>query len=618
MNEEPKSIWKRNFTGRTAVLVWALLAGLAIALTVFIIALFNLDRPLGESLAASLLYGISGIVLVTLVVFVVWPLARLLFWKHWRRTLFGLACFATLIALFYAEENWRGKRAWENYKHEWEAKGEKFDFKDFVPPPVPDEKNFAMTPIWVESMKATLGERNSRKWFGTNYADANGNTNFVGRLEFKIYYDESRVMPASEEPSVANWQKSEVTNLKKWQNYYREVGRTNRAEITYPPFYPAAIFTNSFSMAPQPQTPAQDVLLALGKFDSTVEELRQASLLPECRFPLDYDNECPAAILLPHLAVMERSSQLLQLRAIAELQNGQSEKAAADVALTLRLIASLRSEPIMISHLVRIAMTEIIVQPIYEGLAQHTWTESQLAALDAELAKLNFLEDNNFCLRSERAYGVALVDYVGRKKRFQRYQELFDARWDYDGNFIKENKSLKAAGVYLMPSGWFDQNKLQIAHWHKAWTLRVVEPEKQLVRPLAANETPLMGIATTPFNFFAMEMMPSLTNAFKKFARGQLDTDLARTAIALERYRLAHGEFPESLDALAPQFIAQVPHDVIGGAALKYRREQDGTFKLYSIGWNEKDDGGVVVFSKGETPSADFKQGDWVWRYPQK
>ena len=33
--------------------------------------------------------------------------------------------------------------------------------------------------------------------------------------------------------------------------------------------------------------------------------------------------------------------------------------------------------------------------------------------------------------------------------------------------------------------------------------------------------------------------------------------DLARTAIALERYRLARGEFPESLDALAPQFIAK-------------------------------------------------------------
>ena len=69
--------------------------------------------------------------------------------------------------------------------------------------------------------------------------------------------------------------------------------------------------------------------------------------------------------------------------------------------------------------------------------------------------------------------------------------------------------------------------------------------------------------------------------------------------MALERCRLARGAFPESLDALAPQFIAKVPHDVIGGQPLKYRREADGSFVLYSVGWNEKDDGGVAGFQQG-------------------
>ncbi len=85
-------------------------------------------------------------------------------------------------------------------------------------------------------------------------------------------------------------------------------------------------------------------------------------------------------------------------------------------------------------------------------------------------------------------------------------------------------------------------------------------------------------------------------------------------AIALERYRLARGEYPESLDALSPQFIAQVPHDVIGGQPLHYRRTSDGKFVLYSVGWNETDDGGVVVFKQGSAPSVDLDKGDWVWR----
>ena len=36
-----------------------------------------------------------------------------------------------------------------------------------------------------------------------------------------------------------------------------------------------------------------------------------------------------------------------------------------------------------------------------------------------------------------------------------------------------------------------------------------------------------------------------------------------------------------------------------------------------AIGWNEKDDGGVVVYKTGSAPEVDHDQGDWVWRYPQ-
>ena len=34
---------------------------------------------------------------------------------------------------------------------------------------------------------------------------------------------------------------------------------------------------------------------------------------------------------------------------------------------------------------------------------------------------------------------------------------------------------------------------------------------------------------------------------------------------------------------------------------------------LYSVGWNEKDDGGTVAFTKGG--AVDRDEGDWVWEY---
>jgi len=72
-------------------------------------------------------------------------------WRHFRRILFALACLIALIILFYAEEDFRGWLAWQHFKHEWEAKVGRFDFASFIPPPVPDDQNFALTPIVASS-----------------------------------------------------------------------------------------------------------------------------------------------------------------------------------------------------------------------------------------------------------------------------------------------------------------------------------------------------------------------------------------------------------------------------------------------------------------------------------
>ena len=43
----------------------------------------------------------------------------------------------------------------------------------------------------------------------------------------------------------------------------------------------------------------------------------------------------------------------------------------------------------------------------------------------------------------------------------------------------------------------------------------------------------------------------------------QVMVDETRIACALERYHLSRNGYPESLDALAPQFINKVPPDLI-------------------------------------------------------
>ena len=64
------------------------------------------------------------------------------------------------------------------------------------------------------------------------------------------------------------------------------------------------------------------------------------------------------------------------------------------------------------------------------------------------------------------------------------------------------------------------------------------------------------------------------------------------TACALERFRLVHGSFPESLAALVPSVVAALPTDPITGELYRYRRFAGG-YQLYPVGWNERDDRGV-------------------------
>jgi type II secretory pathway pseudopilin PulG len=116
----------------------------------------------------------------------------------------------------------------------------------------------------------------------------------------------------------------------------------------------------------------------------------------------------------------------------------------------------------------------------------------------------------------------------------------------------------------------------------------------------------------SPYSLLAAITVPNYNKAMQTAARNQTKVNQALIVCGLERYRLAHGQYPEKLAMLTPEFIAMIPRDVIGGRPLKYRRTDDGRFLLYSIGWEEKDDGGV------EWPSNKAGNRDWVWQYPAK
>ncbi len=491
-------------------------------------------------------------------------------WRTQRVIWFVLFCLVTLVCLFYAEEDWRGKRAWEHYRREWEAKGEKFDLVSLAPPPVPDARNFALAPLLKPIFEYTRGPN------GLHCLDTNG----YARLQH-LRAD----LPWQGRPSaLGNLEKGTFTDLETWRDFYR--GNTN-----YP--QPAAS-----------ATAAEDVLVALGKFDADLQQLREAAAArPDARFPIEYDANLPAGILLPHLANMKGLTTLLQLRAVAELEAGQTPQAFADLQLGFRLSDSIREEPILIDHLVRVATLGMDLQGVREGLARHAWSEAQLAELDQYLRGVDLLKELQHALRGERACTIGNFNYL-RRQGFK-----FNP-----GEFSDDLPGI----LCLMPGGWFYQNMRTIARWNQEFLLDAVAPQQHRVFPNlgARGDLAVAGMRTTPDNLLAKLLLPALGKASAKSARMQTYVDAARLACALERFRLANGQLPDALAALAPRFIARIPNDVIDGQPLRYRKTPDGGYLIYSIGWNQKDDGGKIELTK--SGAVDPQTGDWVWACPAR
>ncbi|MEI9866493.1 MAG: hypothetical protein WDN00_18450 [Limisphaerales bacterium] len=498
---------------------------------------------------------------------------RKLGWRLLRWGLIGLAALITLAAMLITEENWRGKRAWENYKREWEAKGEKFNWQAFVPPTVPDDQNFFTAPVFTNLRNGRIG---MSPYGDDGKPDVHSDASRSGYALYRMY----------------------LTDFQQWQNYYHHQTNTDMAK--------------RFPVLPQIQTPAADVLFALGKFDSAVDELREASQRPYANVLLNYEAGFDAlSPLLEDLAALKRCIQALQLRAVAELAVGQSAKALDDVKLLLRLNDCLHSSPFLISYLVRMAIVNIALQPVWEGLAEHKWSDEQLIKLEAELTKVDFLADYGFVMRGERAFAIASFENQRRTRKMIQNQ---------DGD-SGTNKPV-VVSLRFMPSAYFYQNELAFAIVQQQWILPLVDTNARIVSPQALRRADadvraeMKQLYFTPYKAQALMVVPALNAGVKKFAAIQASIDLALIACALERYRLAHGEYPDTLDMLAPQFIAQLPHDIINGEPLHYRRTEDGQFILYSVGWDEKDNDGKIFFTKAG--SVDRENGDWVWQYPSK
>jgi hypothetical protein len=89
----------------------------------------------------------------------------------------------------------------------------------------------------------------------------------------------------------------------------------------------------------------------------------------------------------------------------------------------------------------------------------------------------------------------------------------------------------------------------------------------------------------------ALLLLPATNKVMSSVPRKLAWLRAAIAGVAAERYRRAHGAWPESLEALAPAYLGQVPADPYDRQPLRYRRLPDGVV-FYSVGPDGTDNDG--------------------------
>lgn len=489
------------------------------------------------------------------------PIQRLRRWLRgstWRVVFFSAACLFTLGVVFVAEENWRAEAAWNRCRQALVGQGEKLSLADFAPAPVPAAQNFAATPLL-----AALFTKPTAPAFPITLAPDAGATNPPGAV-------------------LGSWRAARRTDLTAWADAYRS-------------HVPSA--SNA--------SPSAVVLTALGRFEPQFAELRAASQRPQAQFPWTWDDPDQLA---PHFSAVKTITQTLALHAVAALAEGRSADALADFTLSLKLDQALRNEPIMLAYLVRISVLQLTLLPVWEGLADHRWSDAQLQEIQRSLGQLNLPADFAQTLRGERGLANFLTERAIASPRSQ----------PGDGGAVNVRATARDFG--FGPRALLRQNQIHINELLQlaidAFQRVAGDPANRPLPDLRAFQNRATSLRTqSPYRVLAGTLVPVILSAIEKELQAEVALDLAVTACALERHRLAHGTYPARLELLVPAFLPRLPVDMADGQPLRYRCAADGQFVLYSVGLNGTDDGGRVELSP-ETRNPDPRRGDWVWRYP--
>jgi hypothetical protein len=389
-----------------------------------------------------------------------------------------------------------------------------------------------------------------------------------------------------------------------------------------------------------------DLSAQLSDRQNDINDFRKLIKKPTLDFYYNYsDPKIYIPALAPHLSQVKLAIQWLEASEYYNLHEDKTANACADVRAMLAFVIAQTNERFLISQLSRLAFARIAADATWNVLQTTNVSDSSLAQLQQDWESPEFMLPLKNAFLFERVSELQLLDDLHRSPTNLDAQvawTMFGMNYHYNykqtenGTYVLDDERSFLGKVIDGISTRWDKSQWQ---WFWSYTdemrgvrmwravtdgIQMLETNRsfRLVQSFVNTNFTQIGFDSVKDNPYAMisQYAHNQLSAMKRLTEVETARNIVIVAIGLKRYELRYHHLPDSLDQLIPEFLKSVPTDYMDGQPLRYRRNADGTFLLYSVGENGKDDGGNPGLEQGVESSSYYWQNplalDWVWPQP--
>lgn len=267
-------------------------------------------------------------------------------------------------------------------------------------------------------------------------------------------------------------------------------------------------------------------------------------------------------------------SDALHVSALLDLEAGRGDEAASAVVSGLAVAASIRQEPDLLAQLIRISITSRHISALHQLVTQSEPSKAALEELARWLAESRTPDPMRVALPGELRHVHAVFERMER------------GSVDPDiGQYIYPETWPSVPASWYGPLARIGRPIVRQAH---ARYLREID---QLIDAQAdAPPRPALREAATPPRWaladrLAEKFLGGIASSVKTGDDFNRELSVAELAVALRRYRLDRGAYPDDLSALAPAYVTSLPIDPYTGQPPVYARKGAGfTLRAESAG----------------------------------